>query len=387
MTPKLLVISVTAIVFTALCQLTSAQAEFKNLQDLNWGLVANPSCTFRAVEAVAGSNRKAAVCAVVGVNGHLFVNIFDGNSFVFDVSSWSGFTDKGGVIIGKPSCTHFGGLNDHVLCGTVGTDSNVFIDVFNGTSWSGFQPIGNIISISDPVCTGIAGTEKAICAIIGTNSSLFFNTFDGTNWSGWGDLNLLVGTTARHTFNPTCTDDLNGGALCGAVTTAGELRVKRFNGTSWDPSPTVLTIQLPQVLGRPNQPVNILMTSDPSCTVVNGTGQLICGVRGAGSGLYVWQFDGTAFSNFQFLGGILATAPSCTAVDVEQNNPRAVCAVRGTDSGLYVNQFNNGIWTGFQPIQGVEINGAPSCTVMPTIPQVLCGVKSTNDRLYVTMGP
>jgi hypothetical protein len=52
-------------------------------------------------------------------------------------------------------------LNDHVLCGTVGTDSNVFIDVFNGTSWSGFQPIGNIISISDPPTGRGGGTSTS----------------------------------------------------------------------------------------------------------------------------------------------------------------------------------------------------------------------------------
>jgi hypothetical protein len=242
----------------------------------------------------------------------------------------------------------------------------------------------------------VATNNQAVCAIIGTNGSLFVNNFDGASWSGFTDINLLVPTTPapRFIFNPTCTDVLNGGgALCGAVTTAGQLMVYRFNGRNWG-SPNVLNVGL---LPPPN---NIFITSDPSCSFVNTDGQLICGVRGQDNALYVSRFDGLGFLQFQNLGGILVSAPSCTSEKTNSSAPMAVCAVRGTDSALYVNQFNfnnvnnnNGGWSGFQRIEGTNIKGTPSCTALLPTPktnfttQVVCGVKSTDSKLWVTKGP
>jgi PASTA domain len=156
------------------------------------------------------------------------------------------------------------------------------------------------------------------------------------------------------------------------VTTTGQLRVRRFSGTSWEP-PTILTL-----------PNNTFITADPSCAFVNQD-QLICGVRGADSALYVTRFDGIGFLPFQNLGGILAAAPSCTSDNVGSPVPMAVCAVRGITSKLFVNQFIASTWSGYQPILGANINGAPSCTLL-SVAQALCGVRGTDNRLWVTMG-
>jgi PASTA domain len=342
------IISVTAIMFTVLCQLTAAQAAWSGLQDLGGTLMTDPSCTFLG---------NGAICGVVDAGGRLEVNRFDG------AASWSGFTDLGGIVIGKPSCTYFGLGNVQALCAVVGTDSSVFANFFNGASWSGFQPLGGV-SISDPVCTGIVGTNQAFCAIIGPSGSLAVNHFGGANWTGFEDLG------GTHIFNPTCTDDFHGGALCGAVTTTGELRVRRFNGTSWEP-PTILT-------------PHTFITADPSCTFVDQD-QLICGVRGADSALYVSRFDGIGWLPFQNLGGVLAAKPSCTSDNVGSAVGMAVCAVRGLHSELSVNQFNGSAWSGYQILPGANINGAPSCTLLPPA-QALCGVKGTDNALWVTMG-
>ena len=104
-------LSVTAITLAILCKLTPAQAGFSALQDQGGVLVADPSCAF------GNALGNGAICGVVGTDGHLYVNRFDG----------SGFTDLGGQVIGKPSCTH---LSDTVeaFCGVRGTDSGVYVN-------------------------------------------------------------------------------------------------------------------------------------------------------------------------------------------------------------------------------------------------------------------
>jgi PASTA domain len=67
----------------------------------------------------------------------------------------------------------------------------------------------------------------------------------------------------------------------------------------------------------------------------------------------------------------------------------AVCAVRGITSDLFVNQFIGntfgGTWSGYQQIRGANINSAPSCTLL-SVAQALCGVKGTDNSLWVTIG-
>jgi hypothetical protein len=360
-------LSVIAITLAILCKLTPVQAGFSALQDQGGILATDPSC------ALGNNFGKAATCGVVGVTGHLYANRFNG----------SGFIDLGGLVIRKPSCTNFGGSFAQALCGVIGLDSSVFVTSSspfqNDPSWSGLQSIGGV-SISDPACTGPGQSAQAICAIIGPNSSLAVAmTTDGLHWTAFVDLNL----GGTHIFNPTCTFLFPQGALCGAVTTAGELRVKFFNGTTWDPNPTIIPF-----------PSNsfISITSDPSCTFAGPVRQVICGVRGSDNALYVSQLNGLFFPQFQSLGGILAGAPSCTSPNYGGTPTlMAVCAVRGINSELYVNQFNNGTWSGFQPIPGAIISGDPSCTLVVTAiapsPAVWCGVRSTNSELWVTIGP
>ncbi len=366
-------LSVTAITLAIIFKLAPAQAQvFSALQDQGGVLGSDPNCTNG--NALAG----AATCAVVGVDGALYVNRFDG----------SGFTDLGGIVIGKPSCTQFG-PNPQALCAVVGTDASIFVNVSSrvpgNPSWSGFRPLGGV-SISDPACTGLLPrSNQAICAIIRPNGSLavaISSDGAGQTWTTFTDLNL----GGTHKFNPTCAAVINFiGALCGAVTTAGDFRVKFFNGTTWDASPTIVTFAPPNT--------NISIVSDPSCTFVTGSNgqQAICAVRGSDSALYVAQLNGPLFPQFQSLGGIIVGVPSCSSEIVEPGNPKSVCAVRGILNELFVNQYNNGIWSGFQPIPGTIINGDPSCrAVQPgpggsSLSVVWCGVKSTASQLWVTV--
>jgi hypothetical protein len=373
-------LSVTAIILATLCRLTApAQAQFifNPLQNLGGGVVTAPSCT-----GASGSS----FCGVVGINGHLLLNQY------IDLAS-VGYTDLGGIVIGKPSCTNFGIANQtsfRVLCGVIGTDSAVWVNRFDGVSSSGFTSLGGV-SISNPACTGLSGSTKAACAVIGTNGHLFASTtLDGVNWTAFADLD--IGGTLI--FNPTCMDIGDMIGFCGAVTTDGELRLRRFQSelgnvpVSWEstniitfPPITLQTLgEARFVTGGISIPSTTRITSDPSCAA-GLAAAVICGVRGSDGALYISKFNGTTFSPLQFQGGILAGAPSCAF---------AVCAVRGTNSQLYVIQFlSNGITTAFTPVPGTNISGDPSCTLHPNellTLLMLCGVRSTDSTLWVTIG-
>jgi hypothetical protein len=371
-------LKITAIILATFCKQTaSAQAQyiFNPLENLSGSVVTAPSCT----GAIATS-----YCGVVGVNGHLLLKqIMDFNIL--------GYTDLGGIVIGKPSCTQFGIPNQtipQVLCGAIGTDSSVFAIRFDGSNSSGFLPLGGV-SLSNPACTGLAGSTKAICAVIGTNNHLFASsTLDGVNWTAFEDLDL-GGTLI---FNPTCMDIGDMIGFCGAVTTDEELRLKRYEATVtgavfWE-NTYIITFppMILQTLGNArlvtggiSMPNTTRITADPSC----GAGlaaAVICGVRGSDGALYVSMFNGMTFSPFQFEGGVLAGAPSCAW---------AGCAVRGTDSQFYVIQFlSNGVTVPFAPVPGTNLSGDPSCTFHPNellTLLMLCGVRSTDSTLWITI--
>ncbi|HEY1541485.1 MAG TPA: hypothetical protein VGG01_03660 [Xanthobacteraceae bacterium] len=367
-------LSVIAIMLTTLCDLTApAQAQFifNPLQNLGGSVVTAPSC--------AGAPSGSTFCGAVGANGHLFLNQ------IGDLASL-GNTDVGGIVIGRPSCTHFAIAQSQfrVLCGVIGTDSALWVTRFDGSASSGFVSLGGI-SISNPACTGLSGSTKAVCVVIGTNSHLFASTTqDGVNWTAFTDLDL-GGTLI---FNPTCMDIGDMIGFCGAVTTDGELRLRRFQAASgsvaWQgtsiitfpPTPPEALPKARVVTGVLSIPSTLRITSDPSCAA-GRSAAVICGVRGSDSALYVSQFNGATFSPFQFEGGVLAGAPSCAF---------AVCAARGADSQLYVIQ--PGLTAAFKPVPGTNLSGDPSCTLHPNellTTLMLCGVRSTDSTLWITI--
>ena len=77
--------------------------------------------------------------------------------------------------------------------------------------------------------------------------------------------------------------------------------------------------------------------------------------------------------------------PSCTDYGVLTVAPsKAVCAARGTNSELFANLFDGAIWSGYEPLPGVNA-GPPSRTQGGVL--ALCGVRGTDNRLYLNVGP
>ncbi|MBV9442114.1 MAG: hypothetical protein JO217_05410, partial [Acidobacteriaceae bacterium] len=107
-----------------------------------------------------------------------------------------------------------------------------------------------------------------------------------------------------------------------------------------------------------------MVQGSPSCASPNdGTGQVICAVKGGDHALYGIRFDpGTGYnSGYQTLGGFIEGDPSCATP--EDGSGQVICATKGGPSALYGIRFNpaTGYSTGHVGLGGF-IEGQPSCT-------------------------
>jgi hypothetical protein len=141
-----------------------------------------------------------------------------------------------------------------------------------------------------------------------------------------------------------------------------------------------------------NQPVTVwgqfqnlggIIFGDPSCASADdGTGQVICGVRGTNNALLGKRFDPrTGFSTgFQNLGGIIAGDPSCASAD--NGTGQVICGVRGQNNTLFGIRFDpqTSFSTGFQGLGGFLMASDPSCA-SAVAGGVTCGFRASNNAL------
>lgn len=284
----------------------------------------NPSCTALLFGQV--------LCAVVGRRGVLHVNQFDGNT-----DTWNGFQNLGGRAISDPSCAAAAvtGSSGPIICAVIGPDSALCVNVFDGSAWSGFQRLGGV-AFSNPSCTflqGIGGVGFAgLCAVVGRDGALLVNSFDGSAWSGFQSLGGIAISNPSCTYlpyeDPSAPFVVKIDAICAVVGADSALHVNRLSSIdgTWSGF----------------QPLGGTIISDPSCTGAGVAGRgALCAVRRADSALYVNEssLDGNTWGGFQLVGGLVTSDPSCAprflSAAVGPNG--FVCGVRGADSGLHVN--------------------------------------------------
>jgi hypothetical protein len=139
---------------------------------------------------------------------------------------------------------------------------------------------------------------------------------------------------------------------------------------------------------------NTIIRGNPSCTNdIGNPPQVICAVKGFNSELLVTQFNGSTWSEFQDLGGIISGDPSCTYIEIGQ----VLCAVKGTNSALFVTRCASreglrGVDCSeqFERIEPSDVArfGDPTCASLeissPTIPSVICVIKTFENTLVFT---
>jgi hypothetical protein len=130
-----------------------------------------------------------------------------------------------------------------------------------------------------------------------------------------------------------------------------------------------------------------IIEDNPSCAApIDGTGQVICAVKGPDSALYGIAFNPrTGFkTGYLYLGGTIEDSPSCASPNNTGVGGQVICGVKARDSALYGIQFDprTGFATGYQYLGGT-LQDRPSCAVGNSGSNVtVCAVKGTDNALY-----
>jgi len=157
-------------------------------------------------------------------------------------------------------------------------------------------------------------------------------------WASWSGF-VSMGTTVV-IGDPSCTLLTDGKAICAARGLNQTLLVNEFNGSKWSGWTSIAGV----------------ITSNPSCTG-DGLGNVFCGAVSTTSALAVAKFNGTAWSALVPVGGQLTSTPSCTSFAAG----KVVCVARSITGGLTATVFNGASWGAFSNL-AAKTTSAPSCT-------------------------
>jgi hypothetical protein len=295
------------------------------------GSYAAPVSGLVSVHAVSKASIAGApsVCAQNANSLDLFVKETDGAIWWthFDGQVWSASTSLGGYVTSDPSAVSRGGGkidvfvrgSDGVLWSRNTTDG--------GASWNSWHQIGGQLA---------SGTGPAVCAqnansldvfVQGTDHALWYNHWDGTKWS-WKSLGGILTSSPAATSRSSGTIDVfvrgSDGVLWSRNTTDG--------GTSWNGWSTI------------------------GGQTASGTGPAVCAqnansldvfVQGSDHALWHTSLQGSAWSAWGSLGGILTSSPAATS----PANGVIDAFVRGSDYAIWGRTYN-GRWSGWTSVGG-----------------------------------
>ncbi len=96
------------------------------------------------------------------------------------------------------------------------------------------------------------------------------------------------------------------------------------------------------------------LTSAPAA-VSWGPNRIDCFVRGTDNAMWHKWWNGSSWSGWESLGGVLTSAPAVAS----WGSNRLDCFVRGTDSHMWHKWWNGSSWSGWEDLGGI-IDGAPA---------------------------
>jgi len=114
--------------------------------------------------------------------------------------------------------------------------------------------------------------------------------------------------------------------------------------------------------------------SDPSCAA-DGNGTAVCAALGSGSTPIVARFNGTSWSGWTHLSGVITAAPSCAAVLTGE----VICASRNTDLQLIAYLWNGKTWSASLAV-ATGLDSAPSCAALSG-GKAVCAGRSYEDGI------
>jgi hypothetical protein len=172
-------------------------------------------------------------------------------------------------------------------------------------------------------------------------------------WCSWSGF-VSMGTAVA-LGNPSCAQLSSGDVACAARSLAQTFLVDTYNGTAWS--------------GWKSLPG--IITSSPACTS-DGNGKVYCASTSSTSSLLVTVFNGTTWSTPASVGGQLTSAPSCASYTAN----KVLCVARNLTGGLAWITFNGTAWNTFANITATTVS-APGCTG-DGAGGVICAVNTLN---------
>ena len=101
------------------------------------------------------------ICFGKGYDSKVYATGFNGGTWAN--SSWGGYNNMGGTVLGNVSCTSQAA--DELLCGVYGADNNFYAGTWKSTSWPGWSEVATAnVALGSPACAPL-GTGHVSCAI------------------------------------------------------------------------------------------------------------------------------------------------------------------------------------------------------------------------------
>jgi hypothetical protein len=178
------------------------------------------------------------------------------------------------------------------------------------------------------------------------------------SFAAWGSF-VSTGTTKVNS-DVSCAPTTGGQAVCAASGFGNTMLVNQFNGSAWSGWKALAGV----------------ITSAPSCAK-DGNGNVICAARSSSGGMSATVFNGTIWSAEIKVTGALATGPSCASL----GGGRVLCAARSATGGLTSSVFNGTAWSAFDS-QAATATSAPSCG-SDDGGRAICAMRDTAGRVIV----
>jgi hypothetical protein len=295
------------------------------------GSYAAPVSGLVSVNAVSKASIAGAPAVCAENTGRLDIFVRETDGAIWwehsDGQVWSTSTSLGGYVTSDPSAVSRGEGNIDVFAR--GSDGVLWSrnTTDEGVSWNSWHQISGQLA---------SGTGPAVCAqnansldvfVQGTDHALWYNHWDGTTWS-WKSLGGILTSSPAATSRSSGTIDVfvrgSDGVLWSRSTTNG--------GTSWN--------GWYRIGGQ----------------VASGTGPAVCAqnansldvfVHGSDHALWHKSFQGSVWSAWGSLGGILTSSPAATSPATGVID----AFVRGSDYAIWGRTYN-GRWSPWTSVGG-----------------------------------
>jgi peptidoglycan/xylan/chitin deacetylase (PgdA/CDA1 family) len=286
---------------------------------------------YQFVDLQGGTGGRFATPAIATTAGglHVFVRTSSGSvaERTLRGTTWSGWTSLNGTVLGGPTAAALGTTTTAVFA--IGTNNSVYRKtVTDAGTASGWASLGGLATSRAGATVAPSGVESVV--VRGANAQAFLRERKANQWGPWQSLGGILAPVA-----PAAAVTANGALTVAVVGTDNALWVRtRSAAGAWS--------AWRRVGGRIN--------ADVALSTNAGKTKLVAVVRQPSSQsayVSVGSADGTSWTGWTNLGGILASAPAVTvrgsAVEV---------FVVGTNGRLYRRTATNGVqvagWTGWQ---------------------------------------